>query len=668
MNSQTSHPRRARNWTRLLLLLLILFAFARLVWRLDAKNLWLDEGFSLQRAESSWPDLLRGVIPITDGVDSVDTIDQHPFGYFAALGLMLRFAGKSEFALRFPSVVAATLLVPACWAFARRLARRGVLPPTAPAWAALLAALNPFYLWYGQEVRMYASVALLAVVSTYFLWCAAEAEGWRQRRGYVVAYGICLVMLMSLHYYSVLILPVQAGIVFQRLMPRGRRWAILAAVGLLAVGALAAMPAVWQVLNQPGAGSNFASVSLPVLVPDLVNAFTLGLSVDLGRVWPLDVVSAVIVMLGMAWGLRNRTVIARGGWLLPALVLVPAALLLIMNAVRPAYMTARHMSLVSGAYLLLLSSGLAWLWQWRRWLGGAVAAMLFAGMIYSSVNYYTQPAYGKGDLAGMGQYLREQLQPGDLLVIEPPLWHRLYRYYLPMDAIDTWADSGLLTGWRAFPGLGGGPAEQVEEVKALSRRYRRIWLARSVIDTQERDWLRAKTFRAQDWDYDSPLSALGLELFVPSSPVLEREPDTIQHPTDAAFADTIGLRGYEIGQAFEPGYSVPVTLYWQALKPPERRYKYILRWVVKDEAGQEHVQAITEHEPYDGVLPTTDWKPGTTIREYSTILPPARPVPGEAYLTLQMYDAETLEKLPVTQADGVKAGDDGQTLILPLAP
>ena len=124
-------------------------------------------------------------------------------------------------------------------------------------------------------------------------------------------------------------------------------------------------------ITQPGAGSNFASVSLRILGPDLVNAFTLGLSVDLARVWPLDVISAAVVIMGAVWGLRSRSVIARGGWLLPAFVLVPALLLLGLNALRPAYMNARHMSLISGGYLLLLSAGLAWLWQLRRWVAAA---------------------------------------------------------------------------------------------------------------------------------------------------------------------------------------------------------------------------------------------------------------------------------------------------------
>ena len=115
---------------RLLLLLFVLLAFARLVYGLGAQNLWLDEAFSLQRAESSWPALIAGALPLTDGVRTVDTTDQHPFAYFVFLGLMLRAAGISEFALRFPAVIAATLLVPAAWALARRLTRsRACLAP-----------------------------------------------------------------------------------------------------------------------------------------------------------------------------------------------------------------------------------------------------------------------------------------------------------------------------------------------------------------------------------------------------------------------------------------------------------------------------------------------------------------------------------------------------------
>ena len=251
-----------------------------------------------------------------------------------------------------------------------------------------------------------------------------------------------------------------------------------------------------------------------ILGPDLVNAFTLGLSVDLARVWPLDVISAAVAIMGVVWGLRSRSVIARGGWLLPAFVLVPALLLLGLNALRPAYMNARHMSLISGGYLLLLSAGLAWLWQLRRWVGGVVMALLVGGMIYSSVNYYTAPQYDKGDMAGMGQLLDEKMQPGDLLLIEPPAWGRLFRYYLPLDDIERWQRAGQTTGWRALPSLSGSQPGDLDALLAAFRnQYRRIWLARSVPDSEVTASLKRGTFRTQDWGFESPLNYLHLELF-----------------------------------------------------------------------------------------------------------------------------------------------------------
>jgi hypothetical protein len=665
----TKSPSRlaTRRWTRWLLLLLILLAFARLVWRLDAKDLWLDEGFSVQRAESSWIDILHNIIPISDGVETIQTTDQHPFAFFALLGLAIRLLGKSEFALRLPSVAAATLFVPICWALARQLARRGCIPPAAPAFAALLATLSPFYLWYGQEVRMYAQVGFLAVLSLYLLLRWTEAGDRRSRYRWLIGYLIALALLLSSHYYSVLILPVQVAFIYTRLSGQNQRRALLATASIFVVGAACAIPAAWQMIMQPGAGSNFASVSPRILGPDLVNAFTLGLSVDLARVWPLDVLSATVAIMGAAWGLRNRSTIIRGGWLLPAFVLIPAILLLGLNALRPAYMNARHMSLISGGYVLLLSIGLAWLWQVRRWVAGVVTALLVGGMIYSSVNYYTAAQYDKGDLAGMGQFLDERMQPGDLLLIEPPAWGELFRYYLPLDNIERWQRAGQTTGWRALPALSSSQPGDLDVLLAVLRnQYRRIWLARSVPDSEVAASLKRGTFRTQDWGFESPLNYLHLELFQIEPPVIDRLPVAARQ-LNVTFENDISLRGYEVGQPFEPGRAVPITLYWQVAEQPARRYKYILRWIVRDVDGAEHVLATSEKEPYDGLLPTSVWTPGTTIREYTTVLPPADTILGESYLSLQMYDAETLQKSPVRSAAGGQAVD-GDTLILSVKP
>ena len=157
-------------------------------------------------------DIVHNVIPISDGVIP-SRRSTNILAFFALLGLAVRLLGKSEFALRLLSVAAATLFVPVCWALARRLVRRGCLPPAAPTFAGLLAAVSPFYLWYGQEVRMYAQVGFLAILTLYLLLRWTEAGDRRSLYRWLIGYLVALALLLSSHYYSVLILPVQAALI-----------------------------------------------------------------------------------------------------------------------------------------------------------------------------------------------------------------------------------------------------------------------------------------------------------------------------------------------------------------------------------------------------------------------------------------------------------------------
>ena len=115
--------------------------------------------------------------------------------------------------------------------------------------------------------------------------------------------------------------------------------------------------------------------------------------------------------------------------------------------------------------------------------------------------------------------------------------------------------------------------------------------------------LQRGTFRTQDWGLRARLNYLHLELFQIDPPVIDRLPAAAHQLTDVTFENGISLRGYEVGQPFEPGRAVPITLYWQVAEPSDRRHKYILRWIVRGDDGAEHVLATTEKEPYDGLLP-----------------------------------------------------------------
>jgi uncharacterized membrane protein len=678
-SSQVSGLRSVR-W---LLILLILIAFGRLAWQLDAKSLWWDESLSLQRAESPLPSLLLGRFVFDDGVTRITSDDQHPFVYFVLLGALLRLAGQSDFVLRFPSVVSATLLVPMTWALARLLVRRGALPPTTPIWAAMLVAVHPFYLWYGREARMYTLVPFLALLSTYLLLRWREVVPGPTARRYLAWYAFTLVLLLCTHYLALLILPIHAGLIFAGLAGRSRRRAILIAIGLLGLGLVLGLAAVWWNLKGHGSGTNFSRVPLPTMLQDLLNAFSLGLSVDTAQVRWLDYIFAAVALLGALWCIRPGRPAAREAWLLPAFLLVPVIGLQIMQQVQPAYMNARHLSLISGAFVLLVAGGIAAVGSYRRWAGVALAVVMLAGMAYSTVNYFISPRYAKDNFAELGADLSREIQPGDGLLLAPPEMVRLYRHYLPVDAVEmaTLARTKGLTepqrGWLAVPQFGAPAAKTEERLQAMLSQYRRIWLVASGMvplspfQGQAREWLSSHAFLARDAGYESN-TFLWLKLYLPQAPVLSGLPETVQHPLTAVFGDKIRFSGYDIGQPLTGESATPITLYWQPLQPMDRHYKYILRVVTEEGTGSFRTLAITEREPYDGNLPTTMWGPGQTIVEYSRVAPtprnrdqaPANPV----RLALQMYDAETLEKLPVSQADQGEIAADGQTLLLPYAP
>ena len=112
----TGHPRcRSREALRLLLLGLILAAYAWRVHNLDAQSLWRDEVDAVYFALRDLPDTLAMFVQV----------GQNGALFFLALRPWLTIAGASEFALRYPSLCFGVLSVPLLWQVARRLTPSG---------------------------------------------------------------------------------------------------------------------------------------------------------------------------------------------------------------------------------------------------------------------------------------------------------------------------------------------------------------------------------------------------------------------------------------------------------------------------------------------------------------------------------------------------------------
>ncbi len=142
--------------TRLMVVWATLLAWALYLSGLGSKTLWIDEADSLYFAVQPLRTILFGLC------------DPHPPGYYLLLKGVVQ-VGRSEFWLRLPSVLAATLAIPLAYIAARSLALLLGLqePGQVAALSAWLLAVAPLHVWYAQEARMYALVTTLGLVAVW---------------------------------------------------------------------------------------------------------------------------------------------------------------------------------------------------------------------------------------------------------------------------------------------------------------------------------------------------------------------------------------------------------------------------------------------------------------------------------------------------------------------
>lgn len=656
-------------WQRSVLLALLILAFAHTVILLDAKDLWWDESLSLQRAEESLPNLVRGVLMIKDGFSELPTIDQHPFFSFLLQGILIRAAGDSVFVLRYVAALAAVLFTAGVYVWARWLERRQLAPLATALWATALAAVNPFMLWYGQEARPYALWAALALIATYLLLRATETE--RLNRPYLFGFVVVDVLFVLTHYYAAFLSALHLLILAYWSFRWRVKFGMVAAAVIALAGAIVGGYALWFAISQK-AGQNFPSITVSILIPDLVNAFSLGLSADLALAWPLDLVFAALALLGVGWGLRSRESLRRGGWVLPVALILPVLVVLVFGRIQPLYMNSRHLGMLVGPFTLLVGVGLAVVGRWRRWAAWPLALLLFGGIAWSTLNYHTLEQYDKDDYTRLGEIMEGRIMPGDVVLYYPPSSWRIFEYYLPMAPVHDAVEQGVRLGVFGMPLLNRPFDDTYEWLDELGQHFDRVWVIKSrthpyfdLEDDSER-WLRENFLRVRDVELFSQ-SSLRIQLYLPEIPVFETLPETMQHPVTAEFGNLIRLAGYDV--AVEPtADDLPsqTRLYWQVLEKPDRRYRYIWSLVEEDAAGQQRTLSSVEREPYEGDIPTLYWDPGKTIMEFVEF-PPAPPGSAGAnrFFTLQVYDAETQEKLPVTAIDGGEIDSDGVTVLFP---
>lgn len=152
----------------MIFLIIFLAAMLRLI-NLD-QSLWLDEATQVTLSKSSIYSIIfqRGV-------------DFHPPLSYLIMHFWIKL-GTSEFWLRIPSVIFGSLTVWLTYKLTKDLFNRNI-----SLLASLLLALNPYHIYYSQEVRMYAEAALFGLLSMYFFYISTTKPKIINFLGYILS-------------------------------------------------------------------------------------------------------------------------------------------------------------------------------------------------------------------------------------------------------------------------------------------------------------------------------------------------------------------------------------------------------------------------------------------------------------------------------------------------
>ncbi len=531
-------------------------AFGLRLYGLTRESLWVDEAFTVANARRPLAEVWTA------------RVDVHPPLYTTLMHLWLPLAGAGEFSLRYPSVLAGVLLVPALFAAGRALGRRGL-----PGRAALLAALAPLAIWVAQDGRNYAllltAVGLgLATTLRVLAGTPAGAPGrWQV--------GATLLALLTNHSALSLLLAQQLG-ALGRLRDRAFRRPWLVTQGVT-IGVFGLWAGVFLLHREYWQGLFWLpwtrTTPLGRLLVDWAAGYSgwlLGMQRLLDTAWgPLQWTMAVAIALvglltmvglavpGLDWSRRL--------FLLTALLL-PVVAVVVADRLNPNY----HLRFTLAGYpvlLLLLARGLAAVAARRLWLGRLALGALVGLWAAAYQVYLTTPL--KEDWRSAVRFLARESRPGDVVLAALKI------------AVDYYY-TGPAVVYQLPPPVSFTEAELVARLDAMVNGAERVWLIPAenlAIDPQGfTARLLTRHARARhDYQVGLPVSRFDL----PPGTHLRLGPPLV--PIDALFEAKVRLIGYAVADS-GPGRALQVVTVWRLERPLDEDLKVFVH--LHDERGQ----------------------------------------------------------------------------------
>ncbi len=665
-------------------ILILWLAFGLRLYQLDFQSIWWDEGHSIFVASH----------PVSE-IPTLPAMDVHPPAYFSLLHMWMTITGSREFALRYLSVIFSLGTVALLWRFSAYLTHRC---SPAPVIAALLAALSPMYIAYGQEVRSYAMITFLALASTFIFWrllFPKSKKDTSQKHGILLfSYTILTAACLYTHYFTIFLLLFQ-NLVWLLWVLRAKfiykqskatvvkhifHWGATQA-GILLLFIPQLMLALRQVTGFTN--PNLVPPSLSYFINRTWQAYTIGLTIDpIPAQWGMW---GIIVVLVVSWAVVLITKLPRQLSLIPKFLfllcwlLVPMIAYYVVLQRQPSF-EPRYMMLVTPALFLLLALGLSQMVHsysnrntnsstckgvqnefWTPLLH--LHRMLFPFLLTISVivfligifNYYANNTYFKDDSAGVAAWLSSETTANDIVYIDVPHPFHYYAGQRNIPAPTRYLFVDIHTIAEVFN-------------REASRKDRLFWVTWWGSDTDPRGvvpFLAEKAGQpAGQYDFKG-YKVQWFDLSPTSEPTFSLP--NLLNPTNAIFGDVLRLDGVAFGGVADSSTTpanepVWATLHFTLLRDTDVNYKVSLR--LRNKEGQIISQIdrdlLNDRHFRTSAWPLADPALNQAINVYTLPLPPET-APGLYQLEAVIYNAN-----PPYPSEGVTSHEntDGVAAIL----
>jgi mannosyltransferase len=330
-------------------------AFAAGLYHVARPSYWRDEAYTIEVASRA-PGQILSLLRHADAVHGA---------YYLCMHYVVMLFGRSETAVRLPSVAATAVAAGFLAAAGLRLAASSGMPwpRSSGVLAGMLYAAAPMASRYAQEARSYATVTACVVIASYLLVRALE-DG---RRRWWVGYAAAIAFAGLFNLLALLIIPAHAitvAIAARRPRPRPRRWpwAVATAAALVAL-----TPLITVAYTQ-------RSATYWLVTPGTSQAASLATSLAGSGILVVPVGALIVIAVAA------RVAAGRTGSLGPADVagpwlVAPPAILLAVSQVHPLY-DFRYVLFSLPAVALLAADGLSRL----AMLAARYAARIGSGM------------------------------------------------------------------------------------------------------------------------------------------------------------------------------------------------------------------------------------------------------------------------------------------------